>query len=63
MKVNLICKRIVYYSQTLGLSADTLQGHRQRLTNQFRRLKRFYSQSSTLQYFKNLIKVPNLPDV
>ncbi|CAF3294935.1 unnamed protein product [Rotaria sp. Silwood2] len=45
-----------------SLPGDTLQGHRQRLIDQFRRLKRFYEQSSTLQYFKDLIKVPVLPD-
>ncbi|CAF3906000.1 unnamed protein product [Rotaria sordida] len=45
-----------------SLPGDTLQGHRQRLNDQFRRLKRFYEQSSTLQYFKDLIKVPILPD-
>jgi len=27
------------------------------------RLKQFYANSSNLQYFKNLIKVPSLPDV
>jgi len=27
------------------------------------RLKQFYASSSNLQYFKNLIKVPSLPDV
>ncbi len=46
-----------------GVPSETLQDHRQRLVDQFRRLKRFYVQSSTLQYFKNLIQVPNLPDV
>ena len=46
-----------------GLPGETLQGHRQRLLEQFRRLKRFYDQASTLQYFKDLIKVPSLPDV
>ncbi|CAF1301786.1 unnamed protein product [Adineta steineri] len=45
-----------------GLSGDALQEHRQRLTDQFRRLKRFYNQTSTLQYFKTLIKVPILPE-
>ncbi|CAF3807694.1 unnamed protein product [Rotaria sp. Silwood1] len=45
-----------------SLPGDTLQGHRQRLIDQFRRLKRFYEQASTLQYFKDLIKVPVLPD-
>ncbi|CAF4985418.1 unnamed protein product, partial [Rotaria magnacalcarata] len=34
-----------------SLPGDTLQGHRQRLIDQFRRLKRFYEQASTLQYF------------
>ena len=47
----------------LALPGDTLQGHRQRLIDQFRRLKRFYDQASTLQYFKDLIKVPVLPEV
>ena len=46
-----------------GVPNETLQDHRQRLADQFRRLKRFYAQSSTLQYFKNLIQVPNLPEV
>ena len=27
------------------------------------RLKQFYANSSNLQYFKNLIRVPSLPDV
>ncbi|CAF0778826.1 unnamed protein product [Adineta ricciae] len=45
-----------------NLPGETLQGHRQRLIEQFRRLKRFYEQSSTLQYFRDLIKVPILPD-
>lgn len=47
----------------IGLPGDTLQGHRQRLLEQFRRLKRFYEQAAILQYFKDLIKVPTLPDV
>ncbi|UJR22821.1 hypothetical protein I4U23_025851 [Adineta vaga] len=45
-----------------SLSSDALQGHRLKLSDQFRRLKRFYSQASTLQYFRNLIKVPILPE-
>lgn len=45
------------------LPNETLQNQRQRLIEQFPRLKRFYGQSSTLQYFKNLIKVPILPEV
>lgn len=53
----------MFIKDVLGLPADSLQGHRQRLFDQFRRLKRFYNQSSTLQFFKNLIKVPILPEV
>ncbi|CAF3309074.1 unnamed protein product [Rotaria socialis] len=45
-----------------GLSSDILQDRRRRLADQFRRLKRFYGQSSTLQYFKSLIKIPMLPE-
>ncbi|CAF0888214.1 unnamed protein product [Adineta ricciae] len=45
-----------------GLAGDTLQSHRVKLSDHFRRLKRFYSQTSTLQYFRNLIKVPILPE-
>ncbi|CAF2956264.1 unnamed protein product, partial [Rotaria sp. Silwood2] len=45
-----------------GLSGDVLQDHRQRLIDQFQRLKCFYAQSSTLQYFSNLIKIPVLPE-
>ncbi|CAF1033560.1 unnamed protein product, partial [Rotaria sordida] len=44
------------------LSSDILQDHRQRLIDQFQRLKCFYAQSSTLQYFRNLIKIPILPE-
>jgi huntingtin interacting protein 1 len=59
----LILKEVFIIKRKLGLPPETLQGHRHRLADQFRRLKRFYSQSSTLQYFKNLIKVPMLPEV
>ncbi|CAF0927204.1 unnamed protein product [Didymodactylos carnosus] len=45
-----------------SLTGDTLTGHRTRLNEQFRRLKKFYEQASTLQYFRDLIKVPILPD-
>ncbi|CAF4871988.1 unnamed protein product [Rotaria sp. Silwood1] len=41
---------------------DTLQNHRQKLFDQFQRLKSFYAQSSTLPYFRNLIKIPILPE-
>jgi huntingtin interacting protein 1 len=53
----------LWLNNILGLSSEALQGHRQRLIDQFRRLKRFYGQSSTLEYFKNLIKVPILSEV
>jgi hypothetical protein len=59
----LILKENYFFGKNSGLPPDTLQGHRQRLMDQFRRLKRFYDQASTLQYFKNLIKAPSLPAV
>ena len=37
-------------------------GHRTRFLNQFKILKQFYINSSNLQYFRNLIQVPLLPD-
>ena len=46
-----------------GLTADTLAGHRDRFYQQYKNLKNFYYSSTNLQYFKNLIKVPSLPDV
>lgn len=46
-----------------GLSGEMLQDSRRRLNDQFQRLKRFYSQSSKLQYFKTLIQIPMLPEV
>ena len=42
---------------------DTLEGHRIRFLKQFKALRQFYLQSSTLQYFKNLIQVPYLDEV
>lgn len=45
-----------------NINHETLQTHRERLDEQFRRLKKFYNQVSTLQFFKNLIQVPNLPE-
>ena len=40
-----------------------LQGHRLRFLKQFKALRQFYLQSSTLQYFKTLIQVPYLDEV
>ena len=51
---------IIYY---LGLPPDTLEGHRIRFLKQFKALRQFYLQSSTLQYFKTLIQVPYLDEV
>ncbi|XP_059350126.1 huntingtin-interacting protein 1-like isoform X2 [Daphnia carinata] len=44
------------------LPPDTLEGHRIRFQKQFKALRQFYLQSSTLQYFKSLIQVPNLDE-
>ncbi|XP_021271444.1 huntingtin-interacting protein 1 isoform X3 [Numida meleagris] len=44
------------------LPADTLQGHRDRFLEQFRKLKDFFYRSSNLQYFKRLIQIPQLPE-
>ncbi|GAB1608881.1 huntingtin-interacting protein 1-like isoform X2, partial [Argonauta hians] len=45
-----------------SLPPDTLSGHRDRFLSGYRQLKHFYHQSGTLQYFKNLVQVPLLPD-
>ncbi|MGH0134308.1 UNVERIFIED_CONTAM: hypothetical protein FKN15_051710, partial [Acipenser sinensis] len=47
---------------TAGLPADTLQGHRDRFQEQFRKLKDLFYRSSNLQYFKRLIQIPQLPE-
>lgn len=46
-----------------ALPPDTLDGHRKRFLKQFRDLKQFYTNSRTLQYFRNLISIPSLPEV
>uniref|UniRef100_A0A8C6VAN0 Huntingtin-interacting protein 1-related protein n=1 Tax=Naja naja TaxID=35670 RepID=A0A8C6VAN0_NAJNA len=46
----------------LGLPADTLQGHRDRFLEQFKKLKDLFYRSSNLQYFKRLIQIPQLPE-
>lgn len=48
---------------TSVLPPGTLDGHRTRFNSQFIALKDFYINSSNLQYFKNLIQVPLLPNV
>uniref|UniRef100_A0A8C1SYC8 Huntingtin interacting protein 1 n=1 Tax=Cyprinus carpio TaxID=7962 RepID=A0A8C1SYC8_CYPCA len=45
------------------LPADTLQGHRDRFQEQFKKLKSLFYRSSNLQYFKRLIQIPQLPEV
>lgn len=45
-----------------SLPPDTLSGHRDRFLSMYKRLKQFYFSSSNLQYFKNLVQVPSLPD-
>ncbi|XP_062873272.1 huntingtin-interacting protein 1 [Trichomycterus rosablanca] len=44
------------------LPADTLQGHRDRFNEQFKKLKSLFYRSSNLQYFKRLIQIPQLPE-
>ncbi|XP_030761874.1 huntingtin-interacting protein 1-like isoform X1 [Sitophilus oryzae] len=44
------------------LPADILAGHRERFLKQFRALKKFYESTSNLQYFKDLIAIPPLPE-
>ncbi|XP_028937790.1 huntingtin-interacting protein 1 isoform X2 [Ornithorhynchus anatinus] len=44
------------------LPADTLQGHRDRFVEQFKKLKDLFYRSSNLQYFKRLIQIPQLPE-
>ncbi|KAG5269371.1 hypothetical protein AALO_G00201260 [Alosa alosa] len=46
----------------VGLPAETLQGHRDRFQEQFKKLKSLFYRSSNLQYFKRLIQIPQLPE-
>ncbi|XP_050310334.1 huntingtin-interacting protein 1 isoform X2 [Anthonomus grandis grandis] len=41
---------------------DVLAGHRERFVKQFRALKKFYENTSNLQYFKDLISISPLPE-
>jgi huntingtin interacting protein 1 len=43
------------------LPGDVLEGHRDRFLAIFKHLKTFYQCCENLQYFKNLITIPNLP--
>lgn len=44
------------------LSNELLIGHRERFRLIFVKLKRFFQQSSELQYFVTLISIPRIPD-
>ncbi|XP_059481934.1 huntingtin-interacting protein 1 isoform X2 [Neocloeon triangulifer] len=45
-----------------SLPPDVVSGHRERFLKIFKDLKQFYINASNLQYFKNLIQIPLLPD-
>uniref|UniRef100_A0A673KBN8 Huntingtin-interacting protein 1-like n=1 Tax=Sinocyclocheilus rhinocerous TaxID=307959 RepID=A0A673KBN8_9TELE len=55
-------QKILSFSCPPGLPADTLQGHRDRFQEQFKKLKSLFYRSSNLQYFKRLIQIPQLPE-
>lgn len=55
------CVKVLFKLHS-ALPASTLEGHRSRCYGQFKLLKQFYVNSSHLQYFKNLIQVPALPE-
>ncbi|XP_054288820.1 huntingtin-interacting protein 1 isoform X2 [Macrosteles quadrilineatus] len=55
------CVKILFRLHA-SLPSDVLSGHRQRFLNQFRELRKFYIAASMLQYFKNLIQIPSLPE-
>ncbi|XP_038619237.1 huntingtin-interacting protein 1-related protein isoform X2 [Tachyglossus aculeatus] len=44
------------------LTADTLQGHRDRFHEQFHSLRNFFRRASDMLYFKRLIQIPHLPE-
>lgn len=56
------CVKIMFKLH-LSLPPDTLTGHRERFLTQFKSLKKFYENTSNLQYFKDLIAIPPLPEV
>ncbi|KAI1893698.1 hypothetical protein AGOR_G00126370 [Albula goreensis] len=68
IQVILDCSHLYDYSVKLlfklhsCLPADTLQGHRDRFLEQFKKLKSLFYRSSNLQYFKRLIQIPQLPE-
>ncbi|OXB64114.1 hypothetical protein ASZ78_002044 [Callipepla squamata] len=62
------CSHLYHYAVKLMfklhscLTADTLQGHRDRFHEQFRSLKNFFKKASDMLYFKRLIQIPRLPE-
>lgn len=56
------CVKILFRLH-LSLPPDVLSGHRHRFLKQFKVLKQFYQNTSNLQYFKELIAIPPLPEV
>lgn len=53
--------RVMFKLHT-NLTSELLAGHRERFRQIFIKLKRFFQQSSELQYFVNLISIPRIPD-
>lgn len=47
----------------IELAPDLLEGHRQRFLKVFAGLKQFYEKTMSLQYFKTLIEIQQLPKV
>lgn len=56
------CVKIMFKLH-LTLPPDTLTGHRERFLAQFKSLRKFYENTSNMQYFKDLIAIPPLPEV
>ncbi|XP_066157361.1 huntingtin-interacting protein 1 isoform X2 [Euwallacea fornicatus] len=55
------CVKMLFKLHEL-LPQDVLSGHRERFLRLFRALKKFYENTNNMQYFKNLIAIPPLPD-
>ncbi|XP_019870128.1 huntingtin-interacting protein 1 isoform X2 [Aethina tumida] len=55
------CVKIMFKLHA-SLQPDILLGHRERFLKQFKQLKQFYQNTSNLQYFKDLIAIPPLPE-
>lgn len=56
------CVKILFKLHS-ALPPDILQGHRDRFFKQFKDLRSFYQNTNNLQYFRDLITVPPLPEV